>query len=82
MVAMCPRINQKFPNYAKAVTKMVEISLKKSEISQNKVEGGGLHNNKPKSSRSCRASFKNLGQQFGTEIWDKQTRPDIELLCN
>ena len=46
--------------------------------------------NNPELSRSCRASFKNLGQKSGTKsgtkIWDKQTdgqtRPDIELLCN
>ena len=28
--------------------------------------------NKPELSRSGKASFKNLGQQFGTEIRDKQ----------
>ena len=27
--------------------------------------------NKPKSSRSCRASFKNLGQNLGQEFWTK-----------
>ena len=27
-------------------------------------------NNKPESSRSCRAALTNLGQQFGTTIWD------------
>ena len=39
------------------------------------------YRNKPESSRSCRASFKNLGQKFGTkfgttfgiQIWDRQT---------
>ena len=29
-----------------------------------------LKRNKPELSRSCRASFKNLGQKFGTKIWD------------
>ena len=33
--------------------------------------------NKPESSRSCRASFKNLGQQFGT---DKRTDGQTDRL--
>jgi hypothetical protein len=47
--------------------------------------------NKHESSRSCRASLKNLGQKSGGKIWgmfgthgltDKQTEPSMELLCN
>ena len=40
---------------------------------EKRTEADNLQLNKSESSRSCIASFKNLGQKFGTKIWDKPT---------